>query len=181
MRKNRVEFICQHCHKKFDVPFSETYRRKAGVKYCSMACYHAARWERSGVCRNCGKPTKTRFCTPECQKEFWNKYENSSAPKQKRIWERKIELIKSLGGKCSHCGNDDLRVLDINHIDRSQKHTYKTGNYNWAHRLKDWEKNKENIEILCANCHRIHTWEQMGYGVGLPEGFSLVEKAEAVD
>ena len=27
----------------------------------------------------------------------------------------------------------------------------------------DYGEYKDNLELLCANCHRIHTWEQMGY------------------
>lgn len=163
MKKNRIRFICQKCGKEFEVPYSETYRRKAGVKYCSMACYQAARWGYNGKCQNCGKPTNTKFCSNECQKEYWNKH-GYELQKKNRYWERKIELIKSLGGKCVVCGNDDIRVLDIHHIDQSKKIVPKNRQYAWTRRFKDWEANRGNLEILCANCHRIHTWEQMGYG-----------------
>jgi hypothetical protein len=30
--------------------------------------------------------------------------------------------------------------------------------------LKDWEVNRDNIELLCANCHRLHNWETQYFG-----------------
>ena len=83
----------------------------------------------------------------------------------KSFWLKKFELIERLGGKCVKCGETDFRVLDINHKDRTKKEIPKKRNYSWSFRLKEWEKNFKNLELLCANCHRRHTWGQMKYGV----------------
>jgi len=163
MKKNRVSFNCEYCGKEFDVPFSETYRRKAGVKFCSTTCYHASRWGHTGTCANCGNPAETKFCSPDCQKDFWNK-KGYELQKKRRNWERKLALIRELGGKCAGCGIEDIRVLDIHHIDQTTKVTPQKRSYNWTRRFADWEANTGNLEVLCANCHRVHTWEQMGYG-----------------
>jgi 5-methylcytosine-specific restriction endonuclease McrA len=80
------------------------------------------------------------------------------------FWREKLKVIKKLGGKCKQCGITDYRVLDINHIDRLKKNIPLKRNYSWEFRVKDWQKNIENLELLCSNCHRIHTWEQMDYG-----------------
>ena len=151
---------CQNCGNDFRARPRSI--RKGNAKYCGMTCYHAARWGHNGKCANCGEAASTKFCSPNCQKDYWNK--NGYVRHSQRIWERKIELINSLGGKCSKCGNDDVRVLDINHIDRSKKRQPKKKQYSWHIRFRDWAENKGNLEILCVNCHRIHTWEQMGYG-----------------
>ena len=82
-------------------------------------------------------------------------------------------MIVSLGGKCARCGIDDLRVLELHHIDPSQKVKPDKRQYNWAHRLKDWDANTENLELLCANCHRLQTWEDRGWGVGLEHPVSV--------
>ena len=155
---------CENCGK----PFKARPRsvRAGNAKYCSMTCYHAARWGHSGKFYNCGKPADTKFCIPKCQKDYWYKHDQEFKESRKQsIWDRKIKLIQSLGGKCSVCGNDDIRVLDINHIDQSTKVTPKKRQYTWARRFRDWEINRDNLEILCANCHRIHTWKQMNYGI----------------
>ena len=51
-----------------------------------------------------------------------------------------------------------------NHIDRSKKDRPKDGHYTWGRRFQDWEKHFDNLELLCANCHRILTWEQRNFG-----------------
>lgn len=152
--------ICKFCGKEFD---PRKQRRKSNAKYCNMACYHADRWGYTGNCHNCGKPAKTKYCTPECQKDYWNKNGYQLGAKG-RYWKRKINLIKSLGGKCVICGNNDIRVLDIHHINSEKKKIPKDKMYNWTRRFRDWEANDGNLEILCANCHRIHTWNDRGFG-----------------
>jgi hypothetical protein len=147
----KTEKQCELCGKKF-----ETYRKS---KYCSMECYQVSRWG-GGKCKQCGKPSTTRYCSDKCRNEFWNKNEYHLL-KKKRYWNRKFEIIEKLGGKCSKCGNTDVRVLDLNHIDRRLKTRVK--HYSWTKRLGQWENDKENLELLCANCHRINTWEQMNY------------------
>lgn len=77
--------------------------------------------------------------------------------------ERKNEIMNKLGGKCKDCGIVDFRVLEINHIDRTRKVRPKKLHYTMGNRLREWSNNLNNLELLCANCHRIHTWEQMGY------------------
>jgi hypothetical protein len=79
------------------------------------------------------------------------------------FWKTKLEIIKKLGGKCRQCGETDFRVLDINHIDRIKKNIPPKRSYSWEFRIKDWLNNMDNLELLCANCHRRHTWKQMEY------------------
>lgn len=78
--------------------------------------------------------------------------------------ERKNEIIKLLGGKCVNCGNADARVLDIHHKDKTKKIRPPKLHYTMENRLKEWGNNIKNLELLCANCHRIHTWEERGHG-----------------
>src|ERR1700683_4794486 len=69
--KSRVAIICVGCGRA-----SETHRyrlRNGTGKYCSQACYLAHRWAKDGKCGLCGTPCGTRFCTPLCQKTFWNR------------------------------------------------------------------------------------------------------------
>jgi hypothetical protein len=126
----------------------------------------AARWGGSGACRQCGNACETQFCSPGCNKTFWNK-NGAAIHKHPRNWARKMEIVKALGGKCVQCGFDDFRALDIDHLDRTKKvKKFKTG-WTWGRRFRDWEANRDNLRLLCANCHRLHTWEQRGFGRGL--------------
>ena len=150
--------LCKKCGKKFI-----TYHN---CRYCSRDCYWLSRWGKENECKVCGKKLKEnqfRYCSKECRRTFWDK-NDYHLRKKKRNWEQKLSLIKELGGKCIICGNRDIRVLDINHKDRDRKKRPKRLCYTWQRRLKEWKDNKDNLELLCANCHRIHTWKQMGYG-----------------
>jgi hypothetical protein len=154
---------CKYCNKKFK-------KRRGGNKhykgfYCSISCYHKNRWGSTGKCRNCGKKTNQPiYCSEQCRKDYWNKNDYKLNKKQ-RNWERKFIIIKKLGGKCIQCGVNDIRILDIHHKDQTKKIRPKDKSYIWSRRLKDWEKNIDTIELLCANCHRIHTWKERGFGV----------------
>lgn len=162
MRSPKIETTCQHCQKPF---FVHSYRIKNGTgKYCQQSCYLASRWGERQACKTCGKKSKHRYCSDSCRKEFWNKNGYAIYERANRYWKRKISLINDLGGECVHCGNSDIRVLDIDHIDPSKKMQPGQGRYSWSHRFKDWEKNIGNLRILCSNCHRIHTWDQRGFG-----------------
>jgi hypothetical protein len=148
---------CKYCGKEF------VFEARRKPLFCSSECYLLHRWG-AKKCKNCGIDSKTIFCSKKCRKNFWNKNDYPLVRK-KRIWDRKIEIIKILGGKCIICGVTDIRVLEINHKDRSQKKIPPKRQYTWQRRLKEWSDNFDNLELLCANCHRIHTWKQMGYGI----------------
>lgn len=158
---------CSSCRKKKCLfcgkPFT---KNRNSSKYCSQNCYLKSRWHGIKECKYCGKSlgeNELRYCSKKCRNLYWRKNEYQLI-KKKRIWERKKEIINKLGGKCVKCDNSDIRVLDINHIDRNKKIRPQNGIYNWSHRLKEWNSNVDNLELLCANCHRIHTYKQMNYG-----------------
>lgn len=148
---------CDHCGKQF-----KSFPNRPG-RFCSRTCYWAHRWKHSGACAQCGKPSVTRYCSPRCQRDYWNAH-GYFVHKKHRIWDRKLALVERLGGKCRECGESDFRVLDINHVDRRRKNKPPKRQWSWGRRFRDWEKHLDNLELLCANCHRRHTWEQMGYG-----------------
>ncbi len=86
--------------------------------------------------------------------------------KQKTDWQRNngiknreaLAAIKVDRG-CAKCGyNEHSAALDFNHIDPSKK----TGNI--AEKVSNWSLKKlmtevDKCEVLCANCHRIHSYE----------------------
>lgn len=149
---------CEKCGKEF------SYYPYRPPRYCSMDCYLQGRFRQGGKCAMCNKPARIRYCSKECRDAFWNKNDYHLL-KKKRYWEKKIAIIKELGGECRECGESDIQVLDINHIDREQKKRPKSRVYTWTFRLKEWRENMGNLELLCANCHRRHTWKQMAYGM----------------
>jgi len=159
----RVQLKCQSCQKAFEVHAHRAHK----AKYCSRACYREARFRTSEKCPCCGKPAPTgrRFCSTKCWKGFWARYEGRRYQKRKAGYNaRQRAIIDGLGGKCKRCGQADPRCLDIDHIDSTKKLRPKHRQYPTSIRIKLWEREMDNLQVLCANCHRIKTWEDRERG-----------------
>lgn len=76
---------------------------------------------------------------------------------QRRIALR-LEIIESLGGKCSACGIDDPRLLEFDHIDRSKKRDNLNALLKNESVQRAWEEST-NCRLLCANCHRLKSMD----------------------
>ena len=139
---------CEACKGRFSERYA--YRKS---KFCSHACYLAQRWGNAGKCIECGKDNPTRFCSKKCFYRFHGRRVTL------RAREDRLEILAKLGGKCVRCGFSDERALDIDHVDRSRKLRMKS--YPLQRRVSDWKKNIDSIQVLCANCHRIDTHEQV--------------------
>lgn len=64
---------------------------------------------------------------------------------------------------CTICGEHDIRVLEFDHIDPKSKRfsisqAVRLG-YSWPDVVTEMKK----CRILCANCHKRHTAQQMGW------------------
>lgn len=82
--------------------------------------------------------------------------------KKQRIQNTKQAVFNYLlDNPCSICGENDPRVLEFDHLDP------KTKSYNISEMIslsiKKIEEEVLKCRILCANCHRRHTAEQMGW------------------
>jgi len=68
-------------------------------------------------------------------------------------------VVKFLGEKCVKCGNSDFRVLQVDHVNGGGGKERKA-NKNYSHQLENIvKKNKENYQLLCANCNIIKIYE----------------------
>lgn len=71
------------------------------------------------------------------------------------------QVIDYLKNKCClHCGESDIRCLEFNHIDPSQKERNISNLITQTNSWKRIVKEIEKCEILCANCHRKVTHQQ---------------------
>ena len=74
-----------------------------------------------------------------------------------RLRERRIEVVKLLGGRCSRCGYDKcIAALHLHHTDPSMKDP------DWKNiRKHSLDKIRERVgqcELLCSNCHAELHW-----------------------
>lgn len=81
----------------------------------------------------------------------------------RRLIERKISFDK-LGSKCAKCSNKDFRVLQIDHIVAIRRkiieRNVETGT-RMRQRIANGSRDVKNLQLLCANCHQIKTYEEL--------------------
>ena len=118
-------------------------------------------------CQWCGielKGKQTKFCSNRCKHKHRvhqdpdavKRYARQKKDEQKAITD-KIKLEKG----CARCGyNEHPAALDFNHLDPSTKSFRIASDYTTKEKLME-EISK--CEVLCANCHRIHTHENQHY------------------
>ena len=94
---------------------------------------------------------------------YKNKEDLYAKQKEHRIKMRFLVLNYLIEHPCEKCGESDPVVLDFDHIDPSTK------TKNIAQLLSGhagWNRIKSEIDkcrVLCANCHRRHTYKQQGH------------------
>lgn len=150
----RFPVTCVTCH----ATFFSTRKRSLTAKFCSMACTTTARQHglintsdvikpRNPIvqfaCATCGKAMverarkhrpKPMFCSYKCQ-GFSKKlaWPISTRAANLRVWMRKHSYMTH----CERCGYKQRPdILTIHHKDRNRMNN-----------------TKENIEVLCPNCH----------------------------
>ena len=137
--------LARHCLSCSNVFWANPSDLRRGFgKYCSRACF----WE----------STRGAGGTPRKRRAFVvGRYNNSP----KSIKNRRIELIKYLGGRCVRCQNDDMRVLELDHINGGGYMIRKRDGTNRHIRFlsNNPEEAKSIVQVLCANCNRIKKHE----------------------
>jgi predicted nucleic-acid-binding Zn-ribbon protein len=87
--------------------------------------------------------------------------EQAKARAKRRWLEYRLVVLGKLGGKCVKCGNDDYRVLQIDHVDgkgcQERKKLGYNNNYYVVQSIIKGERKK--YQLLCANCNWIKRWE----------------------
>jgi hypothetical protein len=73
-----------------------------------------------------------------------------------RDW--RIRVLKILGNKCSNCGCDDLRMLEINHlkIGKSGRPKLHGGSSGFYLKILDGRIPKEDLDVRCRVCNALH-------------------------
>lgn len=112
-------------------------------------------------CQTCQKELsgkQTKYCSVVCKNVNSNaKYQNYQK-QQERGLQRKLKLVRMLGGKCI-CGyNRNVHVLQFHHIEPNNKSFSLTirecSNHSWNKLVAEAKK----CQLLCANCHSEFHW-----------------------
>lgn len=114
-------------------------------------------------CKACYKTHRKTYLA-EHYRKYGDQY-RERAKKRRAMIKRdlQIQMLEYLQDKsCEQCGENDLRVLDFDHLDPTLKSFSVarglTNGYSWGRILAEINK----CRILCANCHHKHTTTQNG-------------------
>ena len=135
-------------------------------------------------CGNCGVTftpyrSTSKFCSARCRgnsyykanpenklkqqkksRENCRKKRNADSKKRRQEQVAFVSAYKLEKG-CARCGyNEHPAALDFNHLDPSTKSFHISGGtYGRETLIAEMEK----CEVLCSNCHRVHTYENDHY------------------
>lgn len=115
-------------------------------------------------CKSCYKLHRQGYYT-----EHYNKYRDQyllrgKKRREKMRFEFRSNMLEYLSNKaCLDCGENDIRVLELDHISPKNKkftisQSVKLG-YSWSKVKLELKK----CRILCANCHKRRTAQQFGW------------------
>ena len=144
--------LCEFCENEF---YSKpSWIKNSKGKYCSIKCSSENRKLgkiiRCHICRKRtykqkkainGSKSGNLFCSKSCSLEWKNKtfighrHNNWINGGNSKSYRNIISRSK-ISKKCSLCGNDDIRILDVHHKDGNRKNNL-----------------LRNLIWLCCNCH----------------------------
>lgn len=81
----------------------------------------------------------------------------------------KWDYLISCGG-CVDCGETDPLVLDFDHVDMSDKGHNVCDLVRQGYPISKIQEEIDKCVVKCANCHRRHTAEQLGWHRGIDKG-----------
>ena len=105
-------------------------------------------------CSNILSGKQTKFCSRLCKNTYNNESLQSYTAQQKRGRERKLELIKMMGGECERCHyKNNFSALEFHHINPKTKlfqlDLRSLSNRRWEVIVEEAKK----CLLLCSNCH----------------------------
>ena len=77
---------------------------------------------------------------------------------------RRIQMMMLLGGQCEHCGFNDSRALQIDHVNGGGCHDRKVQKRRGVSPMQEIFANPDKYQLLCANCNWIKRWERNEHG-----------------
>ena len=95
-------------------------------------------------------------------REYNYKYYVTNGYSKDYTKKQRIEVIKLLGGECVVCKFDDIRALQIDHINGGGSDERKTMGFKgtfYSNVMNSVNNNENKYQLLCANCNWIKRFE----------------------
>lgn len=110
------------------------------------------------LCRECSNKRSKRYYA-ENQEHHCKVVRKRNLKRQKEAQDYVLSVLT--GAKCTDCPVTDVRVLEFDHVKskgKKLKHVSKMINEGYG--IEMLQKEIAKCEIVCANCHRIRTFER---------------------
>lgn len=141
--------------------FHKNNSSKDGYHWVCKLCHNK---KQRGLYKN--NPELRARVLATSKKNYHKNIEHHHKQKREYYVSKYTEIFRLLGEVCVRCGEDDKRVLHIDHIHGGGGKHRKRQNYSWwrycADVLSSIKQNKKEYQLLCANCNRIESVEK-GY------------------
>ena len=131
------------------------------MKKCSK-CNNEKNLDSFSKKRN-GYSSYCKECNKQYQKEHYNKNKKYYNEKRYSYSQESLQYIYDyLNNKsCIICGESRIATLQFDHIDRKDK-LFNLSEAKYKS-IKTIKKEIQKCRILCANCHLVHTAEQLNW------------------
>jgi hypothetical protein len=176
--RTQVERTCEYCGKKFLARPSHIERGQA--RYCSKKCFYDYRRNRKCSILGCDKKY---FGLGYCKKHYNQLPQVKERERKRRLADYRKNSAKYLARKtkhydktrmallthysngtlkCAQCGYDDIRALDIDHINNdASKDKKKFGKKAYSFYIYLANNFPEGYQVLCKNCNWIKHIENL--------------------
>lgn len=143
---------CSACRR--TLPLSHFYKRKE----------KAGKHGRSGYCKRCSSrkllawQQRNRPAVNACAKRWRDQHPGYNAARVRAFqMALRLEVLTAYGRRCAKCGNEDVRVLTIEHKHGGGKRHLASAGSAWAilRRIKR-EGFPDSYGVLCRNCNCVH-------------------------
>jgi hypothetical protein len=115
-------------------------------------------------CKDCYKEHRVTFYAKHYQK-YKIQYQERARLRRERVKTMYRNYIVSYLKKnpCIDCGENDIRVLELDHIDPNHKRFSVSQGVRLGYSQQDIENEVKKCRVLCANCHKKRTAVQFGW------------------
>ncbi len=115
-------------------------------------------------CKDCYREHRATFYAKHYQK-YKEQYQIRAKLRREKVKTMYRDYIVSYLNThpCVDCGESDIRVLELDHVDPTIKKFSVSQGVRLGYSQKDIEEEVKKCQVLCANCHKKRTATQFGW------------------
>lgn len=153
--------LCANCHREHHFPNYNNFEKLNENDFFIETVKNENIYTNCSICEKRLTGRQTQFCSLKCRNSINAQTHQRYGNQKFKYIQRKKELMKIIGDKCSCCGyNKNLSALEFHHIDPKTKKFTLDARKLPNSKFEDCLKEAKKCMIICANCHREHHYKQ---------------------